>query len=451
MGKFLLGLLAGMAAGGLAVWLATPWPMAPHLSPPVTQSPASAEPDSDMRAPSAPGHPAPGASPGRVETTAPVAGRTRVDFRRGTATLRIGQAYRFGDPAVRADPTRGYDIRCLDIRQGAHLDAPHGGAAVELPAVHTEGEITSARVFDTVNDAPERMPTERVWLLPQPRPLSSGVALVRAADGRAYKLQLLDGMDDPDALNRTITLRYAEVPTAAGGGWPNLAGAVRPIPIDGDYERLLTRLLRPPGLPADSFSRYVQGTYTRLGDLGVDVEFREQRFLALDRPLSRKIALKGGGAVYANAGIAPGGHVSIESQAGAVVRGDMAGEIDVKSYAYVRVSGDLRGTLNVGSYATVVIDGDILQGAKLRCASYVTLLLRGRIHEPVDSFDIQGSCWSTYYLERHLSLHEFEALRPDHQVTLHVRSAEFVPEPSDDFRGWDAVIVGDKVWDRLVK
>ena len=199
-------------------------------------------------------------------------------------------------------------------------------------------------------------------------------------------------------------------------------------------------------LPGDSMAHQLIGKYVQLKGTEPKLDLGKRLYLYEPGVFGRWVRFGGRGALFASGGIAPGGHVVLDSYGAVASNGDMAGTIDVRSYGYVHIAGDLTGTVNVRSYATVVIDGDIV--GTLSVQSYTDLLLRGRVRGKLLP---RGSCWSDFYFESFHSRAELERLGADcRSVTLHVKESDLLPgKQTAKIGDWRAVIVGGDVWRKI--
>jgi hypothetical protein len=316
---------------------------------------------------------------------------------------------------------------------------PHG--AVGLPE-------QPERAAALVEDAPRAQPERNLELTERTSPQRVGLGFVRAADGKVYLLHLVRIEHHPEALERRALVRWKAVPEAEKGGelrLPTVDGK-KPIPVE-TRESLRRALEYEQSLRSASFVNHLRGTYETVAGLLPETKVESQRFLLLDQPLTTKLAFPNGGGAFAHQGIAAEGVVSLESYSGIGTRGDMAGQIDVRSYGYVYIDGDLTGTVNIGSYTTIIVEGDLKGTLKVR--SYTDFLLRGRI---TGTLDCNGSCWSTFYFERHMTQEDLERLGPGFRsVTLHLRSSDLPDGKHEKIGSWREVIVGDPLWKKLAR
>lgn len=371
-------------------------------------------------------------------------------FAPGEAWLRIGEGYVFGESFARGqEASEGGDIRCLDIEPGISLACPYGAspALAPLSAVGMPDDPASAAVL--VRDAPVDLPAQRLHLLQRVSPQQAGIGFARSRDGRCYLLHLA-GLDRHcDALHRRALVRYTEVPQIAGGGelaLPTVAGQ-QPVPVSS-REGIRKALSYGRSLPSGrSFVSFIQGAYSVVENLLPETCLGDRRYLVIDAPLRSKVVFKGGGGLYAAAGIDHDGVVVLDSYSGVATAGDMGGRVDFKSYGYLYVDGDLTGTVTGGCYATIVIEGDLVGTLEVR--SYTDLLLRGAIS---GTLDCRGSGWCTFYFERYHSRSDLDALgRGFGGVTLHVRESDLPAGKHTDVGSWREVIVGDPLWEKLAR
>jgi hypothetical protein len=430
------------SAVGLVVGFAVAWFM-PREGPRDEAAPTRVErPAAPSEAPVLVGPtPTPTASEPAV-AGAPTAG---APFLPGTATLAIGDGYVFGEDRARpgADP-ESVDVSCQDIHHGVSLRCAHGAVAADVPLAAVGMPAEAGVAASLVKDAPRELPQRNAKLASVPMPRASGIALVRSAAGKTYRVHLVAEHGSPSALERRAEIAWKEVPSVEGGGVIRLPTTSR---VGSERTHADLRRLYDVGraIPGDSFASHLLGDYERPSDLPPHLDVRESKHLLIESPLASTIRLGGGGAVFAAAGIAREGKVVLDSYAAVAVHGDLDGKVEVRSYAYVHVSGDLTGEVDVGSYATVVIDGDIR--GTLRVRSYTDLLLRGRI---LGALETKGSCWCDFWFESYFGRSDLEALPgPFGSVTLHLLRTDLPPGKHEKVGTWREVIVGEPVWDKL--
>lgn len=368
-------------------------------------------------------------------------------FAPGTATLRIGDGYVFGDDHARPGATESeVDLLCQDIRGGVTLACPRGALPADLPLRAVGLPNTADLAAMLLSDAPHDLPERHASLSARPSAVRTGIALVRGANGATYKVWLLEERADVNALLRLVKLGYAEVPVTDGGGVLRI-GVSRPLGLEraptlGDVKRLV-QVGR--SIPGSSFANFLEGAYEAFDPPAGETVLDNESFLVLDGPLRSTLSLRGG-AVYAAHGVDSEGRLRNSGYAAFAVKGDMAGKIDVQSYAYIHIQGDLVGEVDAGSYATVVIDGDVRGTLKVR--SYVTLLLRGRV---IGKIDPTGACWSTFWFAGTHFRSAVEGMEGNFgQVTLHVEASDAPQGKVDPPLGsWREVIVADPAWSKL--
>jgi len=364
----------------------------------------------------------------------------------GRIILRIGDGYVFGETSIRADGDDDTcDIVCQDIRHGASLLCPHGAAAAAMPVAAVGLPAEVKLLAERVADAPAAMPARDVWLRPRPDAEQSGVGLVRAASGKSYRLYLVASEPAAHALQRRVTIAYAEVPAKRGGG---VIGGSTSTPATALTNQDLKRYIAiGRSVPGMNGMKYLDGKYVRIEDPEPSMVLRRRSHVLEVDPFERELTLKGRGALVAGAGVGHDGHVVLDSYSAVLSRGPMSGVVDIKSYGYLHIEGDLAGTLNVDSYASVVIDGDITGTMKVR--SYTELLLRGRV---TGTLDAKGSCWSTFFFESYHSRLDLERLGGHFKsVTLHVKESDLAPGKHKGIGSWRYVIVGDSAWKKIRK
>ena len=263
MRTFLLGLLIG----GLVVWGAIvslddgPLP-SPESSGPA--GPRESEPPPE-RSPVPP----PDGLPPPV-----VPGETRSSFAPGTANLRIGDWYTFGQDQATDE---GGDILCQDIRHGASLRCPHGTLPVDLPLGVLGLPKQSAELAALVVDAPDALPRRDAWVRSHPSDRDAGVVLIRSAAERTYKVWLVKEEPHAEALQRRVHLAWAEVPVKPGGGVARLATS-KGVDVAGPTQKDIRRIIAAGrAVPGDSFADQLSGTYVRPDEWPEKLSLRKQR------------------------------------------------------------------------------------------------------------------------------------------------------------------------------
>ncbi len=372
-------------------------------------------------------------------------------FARGTCVLRIGDRYRFGDDRAGAADA---DLVCFDIRDDAVLATPRGAAIARMPLLGGKETPPVEVLYDALYDAPLAADAERIRLGGKPTQRDSGIALVRAADDRIYKLAIVSIQSHPDALRRRVTLRYASVSASEHGGAVHLPDAVAVRRIPPEWLATIQRLVEaPPAFRADLDWVAVKNVGL-VNELPAEFSIGTERQIALARPLAGKLSITGpnnynrnnplGPAlVYASEGIASDAKLLAGSWAVVLVRGDVDGEIETRTYAFIRITGNVTGTLRLRSYNHVIIDGTIL-GA-LHARSRVHVLVRGAITKPEA---IRISSAATLYLEQPITREQIERMSiRSRQATIHAQHADLAPGEHEI--GGAKVIVGDPIWNEL--
>jgi hypothetical protein len=442
--SFAAGAVTGAAAVAVAWWLmpattrhaTSPDPA--EDSAPATERCAEAAPPVLVAPP-----PLPAAAPTDAEPL-----EAQVAFSDGVAVLRVGEAYVFGERAVRPrGETAGADVVCLEIAGGVVLRCPFGGATADVPlgavGMPKGAEATAALVAD----APLEMPAGNLHLVPASAPTRAGVGFARSRAGTTYRLHVTDAGHDADVLRRTARLVYVAVPTREGGGVVRLptTAAADPVTVK-DLQRVMDDGRR---IPNASFTEFLRGEYQRLTEaLPTEISFDERMYLVVDEPLSTTVEFQRYSGLVASRGVAPTGKFRIRSYTGVSVIGDMEGEIDVSSYAFVHVSGNLLGKVNVRSYATLVVDGDLV--GEVDVSSYTTLLLRGRL---LGTLRIRTS-GSRFWFQQHMFRDQVEQLGRDgggSSNELHLRSSDIPLGTHKDVAGWSSIAGGEDVWTVLAK
>ena len=369
---------------------------------------------------------------------------------RDTVTLAIGDRFRFSDGAVLPHGAPGdWDVACLDIRHGAALRGRHGAAPAMLaPTLGGEAPDQTA-CWARLEDAPLHLPERDVWVRSQPAEGRLGIAFVIDAEGAAHKIMLDELSGDPDALKRLVRLRLATVPRKDGGGIVRIAGAPTIEDLPDPMRERIDRVRNQPPIPGDSFRRHLDGSWIMTESLSADTTIERPTWLAVSAALSSTVRLETSSAIYAARGISDGGKVEVDAYAGLIVEGNLDGTVHVGSYAYVHITGNLRGRLVCDSYCTVVVEGNI--SGRIEIKSYVTLHLNGRFIDPERSFQAAGSCWSTFYFQRHHTAADLESFRGARQITLHVRSSDLPSGSHEGIGSWRKVIVGDPIWGKTAR
>ena len=415
----------------------------------VSSEPSSSMPSvtgSDL-APAPPKAEACDPAPVRTLPPRPLSNETLPAFEAGTAVLRIGDGYVFGEDHARAaDDKAGVDVVCADISAYLTLRCPSGAVATDVPlgALGIPELASSAAIL--VGDAPVDLPERYATLSLRTAAPKIGVPLVKARGGKTYKVWLLEIRPDPEVLGRLVRVGYAEVPSKAGGGVLRVPTALpSSATTQVDVERIVAAGRDVPG---DSFANFVGGPYLRPSELPTDFVVETESRLLLADPLSTSISLPRGGGIWADRGVATGGKLTYGGYTGVVVKGDLAGTVTGDSYGHLHITGSLTGTVEANSYTTVVIDGDLVGTLKIR--SYATVVLRGRL---LGKIDPSGSCWSTLYLQGFWSRASVEAIEGSFsQFTLHVQSSEMpVGKVEGKVGPWREVIVADPVWKKLAR
>lgn len=437
---FLLGLVVGSVGGlSVALFLLRSEHPAPPEQPPLSEPPAvtSVEENELETEP---------LSLVVEETESPVVVGSPGN---GTIELRVGQGHVFGTAeALDVFDPEDVDIICLDIRSGAALRAPHGVMEAEYP-LHISGEIPTLEVgFEELADAPMALPGRHVWVRSASQSASSGIALVRSTLGTSFKLRLSELSGALDVRERSVRLRYVEVEALRGGGVIPMPEAVLATPTtEKVLERAKEIVERAGDLPGNHRSMLSENYVTLdMQTLEDGLELDVERSIAFDAPLSGAVHLKRGGALFAPYGVSRDGAIEYGGYTGVIVDGDMAGRIVADSYGYVYISGDLTGEILCESYSTVVVEGDVT--GIVHMGSYVSLFLGGSFRGGTLP-QMNGSCWSTIYIDGYTSRSELETLVGDDQVTVHLHRSDLVPGSHKDVGKWREVVVGDEVWSQM--
>lgn len=364
---------------------------------------------------------------------------------RGEVTLHIGEAFVFGDRGPIPDRDRSsVDLYCQDIRHGVSLACPQGAIDALAPLTSIGLPTEPEEAFALLIDAPSVLPRRDLWLLEKCSAEKVGMGMVLAQDGRVYKLCLLELQPHPEALRRSVRIRFEVVPQRDGGGRLALPQSVGqpPAHLSAAIHRALTL---GETIPGQSFHRMLSGDYKQVDKLLPLTTLGRGEYVVLADQLQSEIRMNSMGAVFAGAGVGPQGKISVLRRGGVGVVGAMDGYILLDSYSYAYLEGPLGGTLEIDSYATVYLAGDLLGTLKVR--SYTDLYLKGRL---LGTLDAMGSCWCTFYFDGYHSKQDLASLPGDRgQITLHVRSSDLPAGTHKKVGSWREVIVADKVWKRF--
>ncbi len=435
--------LTGAMAAGLAL---SPWAQADLDAIPTAHRDATLEHKVDLA--SVPGMLGAPNDPPRL--------LARASTRRGPAasgeiTLRIGDAFVFGEDQVRPDGDRSQlDLYVQDIRHGVSLGTLAGGVEPALPLSSIGLPTEPKALMALLQSAPLELPKRDLWLLEQCTVDRPGIGLAMSRQGQAYRLCLLELDGHPEALQRTVRIAYEPVPSVEGGGVLNVPptqGKPGEAPLAALREALRIGSL----IPGDSFSRYMAGDYAAVADLADGTKLKKEACVVLTGELNGPVLLHERSALFAVNGIGPRGSIDLNARGAIGVQGPMYGQIDIRKYGYVYLDGPMEGTLDLDSYATVVLERGLAGTLKLR--SYGDILIRGRITGTIDA---EGSCWSTIYLDNTYTEAELIAMGEKaaadmDQITLHVRVADLADGEHEGIGTWRKVIVGDPIWESLAK
>ena len=369
----------------------------------------------------------------------------------GQTILRIREAYVFGQdravPLTDDFDEEKADLICQDIRHGISLATPHGALPVRAPFVSGRQKIQALTVFRLLKDAPLNLTNRNASIPSEPQALDAGVAVIKARNGKVYKVRVAHLHGDPRVWNRRVRIEYAVIPQAEGGGFVQLPGQPRSLPLSQASNAKLQKFRSTARVPGSGFKSFMEGEYESISKLPAKLELENRSYVALSEPLDSLIVTNAHSGVLAEQGIEKKGKIQVRSYTAVLVDGDMHGTIDVGSYAYVHIRGNLTETINCDSYATVIVDGDIL--GSLAVKSYVTLLLRGKIPKPKTSLHVRGSCWSTFFFDSKHTQKELLSMPATRQITLHVRESDLASGSHKNIGGWQEVIVADDAWRRL--
>lgn len=431
----LLGLVVGVTLGALGVLVLHD--SRPEPRPPVATEPPAytrqADPVPDRRVPR---HPRPPIVEPRESPDVPA-------FPEGRATLRIGDHYRFGDDAIRSEDAE-YDLRCLDLHHDATFATPNGSKEARSSGLQSVLPASATERARMVPSAPPELSDRAVVTRVKAAGDRTGVALVRGADGRTYRVHIDTLHAAPDALERWVEIAYVEVPVEPEGGHVVAPVVIEDLQLDPGLVRDLARLKERGRFASESLDSYQRPPTRLLTALGETVTFGTEIHAVVRDRLSTEVVLDRGGSLVFADGIGETGKLRWNGYSGALIRGDMAGEIDIQSYGSVGISGDLTGTVAADSYATIVLEGDLV--GRLELDSYVDVLIRGRI---LGELAADGACWSDVWISPHFGTADLARLTSDSSVTLHLRRSDLAIGTHEKHLGWRAVIVGEEAWQTI--
>jgi hypothetical protein len=389
--------------------------------------------------------PAPPPGPQRPEGSAS-AGRKEASFEPGTALLRIGEGYVFGETSARPDAEQGeVDLLCLDIGSEILLRCPHGCAPAALPVLFSGETPGLQAAFDLVEDAPVTLRKRTAALRGNPLGLDSGVLLVGDPRGGCHKVILEHAHRDPHALRRWIRIRHAEVPRRPGGGVLKIAGAEGSRSADKPTAEAVEDLLAPLRKLPPQWAVYLpRGPTTIVERLPEGFVVAKSGTIVVEEAQDASFVVEEDATLVLRGGLSPDARITAKATLGLVVEGDLAGTV-VGDRTFVHVRGDLTGELTTKKIT--VIDGNIY--GVLRVTGIPRVLLRGRVLDPETG--LVGDGIPTFFFETYTPLAEIRRFPKRSGIwKLHVRDSDLPPgRHTKDVGMWSSVDVADPVWEAL--
>ncbi|MEM7164836.1 MAG: hypothetical protein AAF581_05190 [Planctomycetota bacterium] len=381
-------------------------------------------------------------------------------FAPGEVVLRIGDRYRFGSPTVVADNATdtsavkgGHDLICFDLRGGrCVLGTPGGSEQVYHPRIVVGNPPTQPEVFDALLDAPDDLSeADEVTLYGSVSANErTGVVLIRARDGRVYKARIVEEERATHALDRSVVLAYAELPTVPDGGAVRMSSdvvtGVEPVADIYTALRDLRKLLgKMPG--RNHYLRVNKGQLIQLDFPPHDLVVTKDRHLVLGAPLLTSLQLDHGGLIYAEAGIGRAGELRYSRNAGVVVLGEMAGNITAKSSGTICIDGNLTGVVRCQRGTTLVVFGDLY--GTVHVDYRTTVVVRGEIIRDGEWLQVGRRGGGDIYLEGYYSRDRIENFPGSRAMTLHVEESDLKKGRHSRLAGFRNVVVGDRAWNKF--
>ncbi len=437
MRRFVAGIVVGvlLAAGAWLLW--KPERPGPRTEPAGTSAAGPAASSSDV--------------PREMLEASPRAPKLRgtdkssEPFAPGTAVLRIGEDYVFGEEHARQDGGAA-DVACLDIRTLTTLAFPNGAARAVLPLLTREDVPTGAECFGYAVDAPATFEPATFELSPT-KPVHDryfGLVFARSATGTVYKVAVIATSQDAQALRRTVTLRYASVPSTEGGGKLRIPDTVQGNVVGADEIERITGLLTAPGsIPVRGGT--VQSHVMAVSPPTSDLEFKRPAQLIVEGTLRTNIKGPGLG-VFVRGDVAAG--AVVEASSGIIlVEGDLDGTVVVPGMGRLRVMGNLNGRVKLQGQSTVVVDVDVAGTFEVNGINHI--YVKGRFLHPASNFAMNGinHTYMGSYATR-ADIARFQNV--DGIQTLHLRDSD-VERKEDALRvpPWDNVYVGAPLWEQM--
>jgi hypothetical protein len=388
------------------------------------------------------GGPAVAPAGGRESAPAPLRPRR---FAPGTVELRVGEGCDLttgevltGDALTRAD------LACVDIHAGASFECHHGSMEPKLPSPLMGNRPTPDECFDRLLDAPPELPGTTAILDASGRGPTSGLAIVKSRSGEAFKVILTGAKSHFRVLSRSVTIRYAPVPTRPGGGVIRLEGQLDVTELDPAAKEALRRMLGRPPIPGDTYKSNVGRTFTGVATVPDKLVVPSSSHLGLASALQSELIFDHYSSAFLSKGLGKRGKARINTYAGLLVEGDMDGEIEVDSYAYVHITGNLNGVLRCRSYTTVIVDGNV--NGLLQIKSYVRLFLGGRFADPTTTLEAGAGLHCTFFFSSYTTRADMEGFAVSSSYALHVRTSDLADGAHQGIGRWGTVTVADPLW-----
>jgi hypothetical protein len=368
-------------------------------------------------------------------------------FAEGTAVLRIGDGFVFGEERARPGAEAGeVDVLLLDLRDTASLQCSAGAAAALLPPAVASGTPSPEDAFALLENAPTDFEGETVELRRASHEDQSGVGLVRADDGLCYKVFAAEFHDDAHALRRFIRIRYARVPQVDGGGVVPVPGGVGSERVDAETAaKLRPHFQAPAEIRSSRGRKEMTGDFVRLGEIPDEFLVSNRGAYVLPRRLDTKVTVGIFSSLYLEQGVSRHAVVKGGFHSGIVVNGEMAGRVETEG-SFVRVRGDLTGTL-VADNSTVVIEGDLL--GTIHVTGIPEILIHGSVRDP--STALRGDGIVKVYVGGYMTRAQVESFpKQDGIWSLSLAESDI---PVGNHRSlsafWSRISVGAEIWEKL--